>query len=95
MRALKLILAGLFAVLAVTAGFVVAAVAALAGLTIFLVSRLLGHSRIRVAGPQFRSRSSPPKPTDAIEVTATEVEQTTALPSPPPQHSPEHDRLRA
>jgi hypothetical protein len=93
MRALKFILTGLLAVIALTAGFVVAAVAALVGIAIFFAGRLLGRSRFRVVvGPKTQRRSRPAESSDAIDVTATEVESTA---TPLPEPSREHDHIRA
>ena len=93
MRALKIILTGLLAVIALTAGLVVAAIVALFGFAIFLASRLLGHSPFRFVGSRSPRKSSPMKSGDAIDVTATEVptEPTPRLRT----ESEEHDRVRA
>ena len=76
MRALKLLSTVLLAAIAVTAGLFVAVVVALIGVTIFLVGKLLAHSRVRVTTSTSRrpARSAAGNPrSDAIEVTATEV----------------------
>jgi hypothetical protein len=95
-RALKLISTILLVAIALTAGLVVAAVVALVALAIFLIGRVLGHTKFRVTGPQFHRRSSPPttmSTPDAIDVTATEVA------NEPPRalraESVENERLRA
>jgi hypothetical protein len=77
MRALKMILGGLFAALAIAvaiaAGFVATAILGAIGLTVYLVRRLLGRPRATplrsVPNPQARSAAS----SDAIDVTAVEV----------------------
>lgn len=73
MRALKLILTAVVAVVAVAAGLFAAAVVALIGLTIFAINRLLGQKPKPLQRPVFGRRPPRREPTDAIEVTATEV----------------------
>lgn len=83
MRALKIILGGLFAALAIAvaiaAGFVATAVVGAIGFTVYIVRRLLGRPR---ATPM-RSVPTPRTPNaasaDAIDVTAVEV------PADPPE----------
>jgi hypothetical protein len=77
MRALKMILGGLFAALAIAvaiaAGFVATAVLGAIGLTVYVVRRLLG----RPPASPMRSAPSPQAHTaasaDAIDVTAVEI----------------------
>lgn len=88
MRALKLIVAGLFAALAaavaITAGFVAAAVVGLTGLAAYGLRKLMGW---RTAAPRtpVRPRTSRPAAADVIEVTATEV-PSGSLPESPAVH---------
>ncbi|MEO6004539.1 MAG: hypothetical protein ABIZ04_13625 [Opitutus sp.] len=78
-RALKLILTGLFAAIAVVAGLVIAAIVALTAFTAMLVNRL--SSRRQPLPPAARDRSSArPPQDDAIDVTATEIHP--AAPAP-------------
>ena len=74
-RALRLILTGIFAVVAVTAGLVVAAAVAVIGFAVYLAARLFGPRRVGTATRHpFRSSPRTESAGDAIEVTATEVE---------------------
>lgn len=93
MRALKLILTGLFAAIALAAGFVVAAVVAAIGLAIFLAGRLLGKPKVRTTNPPPRRQSSSMRTSDAIDVMATEVPTEASAPSQ--NASLEHERIRA
>lgn len=93
MRALKLILTGLFTAIALAAGFVVAAVVAVIGLAIFLSGRLLGKPKVRTANSRPRRQSSSMGTSDAIDVTATEIPIETSAPSQ--NASLEHERIRA
>jgi uncharacterized protein (DUF58 family) len=91
MRAFKLILTVLFAAVAVTAGFVVAAIAALVGVVIFLTTRLLGRSRLKVSSSNVQRRHPTPNKGDAIDVLATEVESRV---SQLPEAAAQEDRIR-
>ena len=93
MRALKLVLTGLFTAIALAAGFVVAAVVAVIGLAMFLSGRLLGKPKVRTGTPRPRRQSSSMSTNDAIDVTATEVP--TETPAPSQNASLEHERIRA
>lgn len=77
MRSLKMILAGLFAAIAiaaaVAAGFVAAAVIGAIGFTVYVVRRLLGRPPASPARPNAGRPGQAPGAADAIEVTATEV----------------------
>ena len=77
MRALKLLLTGLLAAVAVTAGLFVAAVVALFGLAIYVIGRLLcGQTRFKMVTSRARRQPNPTPRTydsEAIEVTTTEV----------------------
>jgi uncharacterized protein (DUF58 family) len=92
MRAFKLILTVLFAAVAVTAGFVVAAIAALVGVVIFLTTRLLGRSRLKVSRSNVQRRHPTPNKADAIDVFATEVESRV---SQLPEAAAQENRIRA
>ena len=77
MRALKIISTIVLAIVALTAGFVVTAVVAVALLAAFVASKLLGRPLFRFSlRPVRRSSPSRPQAQDAIEVAATEVEET-------------------
>ena len=94
MRAIRLILTAIFAIVAVTAGLFVAAVVAVAGFAIYLATRLFGSRRTgTVAEGVFRS--SPHSQTagsgDAIDVTATEVD---VDPTEPAEGVIANERLR-
>ena len=78
MRALKIISTIVLAILALTAGFVVTAVVAVALLAAFVASKLLGRPLIRINAPVRRSSPPPAQRHDAIDVTATEVESSNA-----------------
>jgi len=93
-RAIRLILTAIFAIVAVTAGLFVAAVVAVAGFAIYLATRLFGSRRTgTVAEGVFRS--SPHSQTaasgDAIDVTATEVD---VDPTEPAEGVIANERLR-
>lgn len=77
MRAIRLILTAIFAIVAVTAGLFVAAAVAVAGFAIYLATRLFGSRRTgTVSDGVFHSsrRSQTAASGDAIDVTATEVD---------------------
>lgn len=94
MRALKLILTLILAAIALTAGFFVAAAAALVAVAVFAVGRLFGPTRIRVSGStRFPRRPKAQVPSDAIDVTATEV--SLDPPKPLPASSGDDQRIRA
>jgi hypothetical protein len=79
MRALRIFLTLLLAVIAVTAGLFVAAIVAVSALALYVGTRLLGDKGFRVTGSTTMRRSTRPASThgssDAIEVSATEVAQ--------------------
>ena len=78
MRAIKIISTIVLASLALTAGFVVTAVVAVAMLAAFVTSKLLGRPLFRINTRPVRRSSPPSQRQDAIDVTATEVETTAA-----------------
>jgi hypothetical protein len=97
MHALKLIVSLLLAVIALTAGLFVTAVVALVGLTLFVGARLFGRTRFRMVAPQWRTRSSSaarPTHSDAIEVTATEVQNEPARSLPSGADADADERVR-
>jgi hypothetical protein len=79
MRALRIILTALLALIAVTAGLFVAATVAVSALAVYVGTRLLGNKGFRVTGSTTIRRSTRPPNTrrssDAIDVTATEIAQ--------------------
>ena len=92
MRALKLISTILLVLIALTAGLVVAAVVAVIGLAVFLAGRLLGYKGFQGMSRNLRRSARPSQsngPSDAIDVTATEVapENVRSLPSESDQRS--------
>jgi hypothetical protein len=91
-RALRLILTAIFAVVAVTAGLVVAAVVAVVGFAVYLAARLFGPRRVGTATRRpFRSSPRTDSVGDAIEVTATEVDVQS---TPSEERAVTNDRLR-
>lgn len=79
-RLLKVLLTALLAVFAVFAGLFVTLAVAVTGAAVLLVRRLLRSSRNSPANLPPRTAPRHRAPTDAIEVTATEVPA-----EPPPQ----------
>lgn len=75
MRALRVVLTSLVAVLAVIAGLIITAVVTISGLLVVFTRRLLGRSAGgRVATSAARPRHDRPAGrTDVIDVTVTEV----------------------
>lgn len=76
MRLFRTLLLALFAVVALTAGMVAAAVVAVGGAVIYLASRMLriGPVKRRAMSPTPETKVSvPAKDGDVIDVTATEV----------------------
>ena len=78
MRAIKIISTIVLAIVALTAGFLVTAVVAVAMLVAFVTSKLLGRPLFRISTRPVRRSSPAAQRQDAIDVTATEVETTTA-----------------
>ena len=92
MRALKLISTILLVLIALTAGLVVAAFVAVICLAVFLTGRLLGYKGFPGVSRNLRRPARPSQstdPSDAIDVTATEVapENVRSLPSQSDQRS--------
>ena len=73
MHLLKVLFVAVFAVVAVVAGALAAAVVAAAGLLFFSVRRLLNGRKVRVSPVQGRRYRQPKSDADVIEVSATEV----------------------
>ena len=73
MRVLKLVLAGLFAVVMVVAGLVIAAAVAVGALLFFPLARLLGGRASLHVNRGNRSPASSMPRGDAIDISATEI----------------------
>ena len=75
MGSLRTIIAGLFAIVAIIGGIVLAAIVAAASIAVIVARRLFRRCTAPLSVPPSRHRAGPATTVDVIDVVATEVKE--------------------